>query len=191
MEDISWWEALTNFERIYWGAAIPASMFLIILIIGTLFGGDTDDMGSADSEVGTDDGLGFQFFTLKNVIGFFTLFGWSGLACIDAGYSTGVTIAVSVFCGLIMMTIMASIFFALSRMTESGTLNLSNAIGAIGEVYLPIEKERGGFGKVQVHVQGQMRTLQALTDGDQDLVVGAVVEVLGVINENILLVKKQ
>ena len=165
-------------------------MVLVIIMISTLLGGDTDDMGSADSEIGAEDGLGFQFFTLKNVIGFFAIFGWTGLACLDAGLGTGTTLLISTFCGLVMMALMASLFYFILKMSDSGTLNLSNSVGAVAEVYLPIEKNRQGFGKVQVTIQGQMRTLQALTDEDEELTVGSVVTVSSVIGENILLVKK-
>jgi len=190
MTDLSWWETLNGYEKIYWAITIPATLLLVIVMISSIFGGDADDVGSGDAEVSADDGLGFQFFTLKNVVGFFAIFGWSGLACLDGGMGTGVTLFVSVICGLLMMVVMASLFYFIMKMSDSGTLNLRNAVGSIGEVYLPISNSRKGFGKVQVTVQGQMRTLQALTDDEQDIEVGAVIRVVDIINENILLVTK-
>ena len=85
---------------------------------------------------------------------------------------------------------MASIFYFMSKMVTSGTLQIKNAIGKVGDIYLPVEKERGNIGQVQITVQGSLRTLQALTDEKEDLAQGTVVEVTQVIGEDILLVKK-
>ena len=151
---------------------------------------DIDAELDVDAEVDTDTGMGFQFFTLKNLIAFFTIFSWTGLASIQAGNSNGVTIIISIVAGLIMMTIMASIFYFMGKLAHSGTLNMNNAIGQIGTVYLPIPAKRGQMGQIQINIQGGMRTLQALTDDDADLSVGTVVEVKSVVSENVLIVTK-
>ena len=56
------------------------------------------------SDFETDDGgVGFQFFTFKNIVAFFTIFGWTGVTCVDYGLSTTLTLVISTFAGLIMM----------------------------------------------------------------------------------------
>jgi hypothetical protein len=90
--------------------------------------------------------------------------------------------------GLIMMTIMASIFYFLGKASANGTLQMKNAVGGIGEVYLTIKGKRGGIGKVQITVQGSLRTLDAMTDDDVDIPTGNVITVTQVLNETILLV---
>jgi hypothetical protein len=67
---------------------------------------------------------------------------------------------------------------------------MKNAIGAVGEVYLEVKSNRGNIGKVQVQVQGTLRTLEAITDEVFDLPMGTVVEVTGVANSNILIISK-
>jgi len=194
MDINSWWDMLTGFQRIYWIIAIPATLILLGMLVLTFMGADADadaDMGSADGEVGADDGIGFQFFTFKNLVGFFTIFGWSGLACVDAGFSVTATLLISSICGVIMMALMASLFYFISRLAENGTFSMVNAIGRTGEVYLPIPESRGGFGKIQINVQSSLRTLQALTDDDETLQVGDIVVVRSIVNDNILLVSKK
>ena len=78
----------------------------------------------------------------------------------------------------------------MSKLTDDGTLKLKNAVGKLGEAYLPIPENRNGYGKVQVKVQGSLRELQAMTDMNEAIPTGAIVEVLEVINNEILLVKK-
>lgn len=187
----SWWSGMETLEQIYWMFAIPASLGFIIIAITTFLGGEVDaELGDADMEVDTDDGIGFQFITVKNMIGFFTIFSWTGIACLDSGYSAPLTITVSVIAGLAMMFTMAGIFYWLTKLTDSGTLKMENAIGGVGEVYLLIGKNRSGLGKVTITIQGAVRELQAMTDDGEDLSMGTIIEVKEVINNQILLVTK-
>ncbi len=106
-----WFEALSLFEKIYWVVALISSVIFIVLIIMTLLGGDADDFGGdVDVEIEGDTGIGFQFLSFKNLMGFLTIFGWSGIACMEGGLTKGFTVAISIFCGLLMMTAMAAFF---------------------------------------------------------------------------------
>lgn len=184
----TWFEALTLFEKVYWIVAITGSIILLILIVMTLIGGDVEDMGNVDADVDADTGIGFQFLSFKNLMGFFTIFGWSGIACIENGLGTFPTLAISVVSGLFMMFAMAALFYYLAKMQSSGTLNLKNAKNQIGEVYLTVGAKRSKIGKVSVNVQGTLRELQALTDEEKDLVQGNVVKVDDVTDTGILIV---
>lgn len=186
----NWFSALSLFEKIYWSTALIGSVIFIILIILTLIGGDADDMGGdVDAEIDGDSGIGFQFLSFKNLIGFFTIFGWSGIACLDNGLSTGLTVLISVVCGLLMMTAMAALFYYLAKLQSSGTLKLKNALNQIGEVYLTLGAKRSSIGKVSINVQGTLRELEALTDEKNDLVQGNVVKVKEVTDNGILIVE--
>jgi len=185
-----WWSALELLEKIYWGIAIPFTFFFFLQLLLTFFVGDILDDGGADMDVETDDGIGFQFLTLKNLVAFFTIFAWSGIACIDSGLSNTIAIIISFISGVAMMGVMAAIFYFLGKATESGTLQMKNAIGAVGEVYMEVKSKRGNIGKVQVQVQGTLRTLEALTEDNEDLTQGTVINVTGVANNNILIITK-
>ena len=185
-----WFSALSTFQQVYWGIALIASLFFVFVIISTIMGGDADDFdGDVDADIDGDTGIGFQFFTFKNLVAFFTIFGWSGIACIDADYSKRITILISVLCGLAMMFIMAFLIYQIMKLTSSGTLKMKNAVGQIGEVYLTVGANRSRIGKVQITVQGSLRELQALTDADTDLTTNTVVKVLEVTANGILIVE--
>lgn len=185
-----WFTALSTFEKVYWVIALVGSIIFIIVMIMTLFGGDVEDLGDVDMDVEGDIGIDFQFLSFKNLVGFFTIFGWSGIACISEGMSQGVTIAVSVVCGLLMMTLMAALFYYLSKLTSSGNLKLNNALNQIGEVYITIGANRSNIGKIQIKVQGSLRELDALSDEPEELKQGTVVKVTEVTSNGILIVKK-
>lgn len=185
-----WWESLDTLLRIYWGIAIPFTVFFLLQLLITFFWGDIPDDGAADVDVETDDGIGFQFFTLKNLVAFFTIFSWTGIACLDSGLSNNWSIFISMISGLVMMLVMGGILYLLGRANASGTIKMKNAIGAVGEVYMEIRAKRDNIGQVQIQVQGTLRTLEAITDDEETLRPGAVITVKEIATNNILIVTK-
>ncbi len=185
-----WWDGLSSIAKIYWMIAFPSTLFFLIQLIMTFIGGDADHDMDHDGSIDADHGMGFQFITFKNMIAFLTLFAWSGLASIEGGFSLTVTIVISTISGLIMMTIMAALFYYISKLSQSGTLDYDNAIGETGDVYLTIPAKKSGMGKVQITVQGHLRTLNAMTEDLEDIKTGAIVEVDEIISESVLLVHR-
>ncbi len=162
-------------------------LFFLLQLVLSFLGGDTPD-DLPDTEVEADHGLPFQFFTLKNLVAFFTVFAWTGIACTDAGYSNGLTLTISTAAGLLMVAIMAGLFYLLSKSGADGTMKIQNAIGQVGEIYLTIGPKRSGTGKIQVNVSGSLRTLDAMTDDEKPLATGQLAQVVEIVNQNILLV---
>ena len=83
---------------------------------------------------------------------------------------------------------MATLYFFISKLTDSGTLIYKNALDAVGEVYLTIGADRSKIGKVTVRVQGSMRELDALTDSLSELKTGTIIKVVDVTSNGILIV---
>jgi len=187
----NWWNDMNLIEQVFWGIAILFSFLFVIQTVLSFMGGDVDDMdveGDADAAVDGDAGIDFQFLSLKNLIAFFTLFGWTGIICIRSGMGPGVSALIATAAGLLMMFIMASIMYFMGKLVEDGSLKMKNALGKPGNVYLPIPASRKGMGKVQIQVQG-LQTLDAVTDNETDIPTGAIVEVVGILNNQILIVK--
>lgn len=187
---VEWFSNLILFDKIYWSIALVASLIFLITISLSFIGGDTGDFGDVDADIDGDTGIGFQFITFKNLVGFFTIFGWSGIACIDAGLSKPITIVISVICGFIMMAIMGAMFYYMQKLNHSGTLNFKNAIGAVGEVYLTVGANRSKIGKAHVRIQGALRELEALTDAETELKSGTVIRVKNVTENGILIIEQ-
>ena len=185
-----WFSALESFEKVYWSIALIASIIFIIIIILTVIGGEFDDTGDVDADIESDTGIGFQFLSFKNLVGFFTIFGWTGIACFGEGLSKGMTLVVSIICGLLMMFIMASLFYYLGKLSSSGSLKIENALNQIGEVYLTIGANRSKIGKVHINIQGGLRELDALTDDTTNLRQGDIITVTQITGSGILIVNK-
>jgi hypothetical protein len=109
---------LPAFQQAYWIIAIVGSAIFVVIFILTFLGGDSDaDMEADAGDFDADDGgVGFQFFTFKNVIAFFTIFGWSGVSCIENQLSTTTTLIISTIAGLIMMVITGHLLVATQRL---------------------------------------------------------------------------
>jgi hypothetical protein len=181
---------MSTLESVLWITALIGSLGFVILFALSLIGADSDADFDTDTDINTDHGIGFQFLTLKNVMAFLTIFGWTGIVCLDKGFSITTTLSIAILAGLCMMFIMALLFLWISKLAESGTLKIENAIGNVGEVYLSIGANRSRIGKISIDVQGSKRELSALTDNDKDLKQGEVIKVTAVINGELLLVEK-
>jgi hypothetical protein len=189
LTDIStWWSALVPFEKILWGIAILFSFFFVLQFVLTLAGGDNDSFGDADDYTTDDDGAGYQFFTVKNMIAFFTMFGWVGIAGYSGGLAKWLIIVIALLAGCLMVVVMAVLFRNVSRLKHSGTMEIKNAIDQVGQTYLFIPASRTGMGKVSVRVQGALRELHAMTDDDENIPTGKPIRVTGITNDSILLV---
>ncbi len=182
-----WWNSIPAFEKIFWYFAIPFTALLSIQTVLTFMGITSDGFDFDDGGFDTD--AGFPIFTIKNFIIFFTVFGWTGIAASNSGMSNIAILILAVLLSTIVMFLVAGIFYFMSRMTQSGNINLQNAVGNVGEVYIPIPGKRTGTGKIQIQIQGAVREIDAITD-DGKLATGTTVKVLEVINNQILLVDK-
>lgn len=184
-------DSLSTLEQTYWIIALAGSVVFLIIFILTFIGGGDSDMEADASDFEADDGgVGFQFFTFKGIVGFFTIFGWAGVTCLENGLSTGTTLIISFIAGAIMMFLTSLLFYWMHKLAESGTLKMKNAVGVICEVYLPIGANRSKMGKVQIKVQGSLRELEAITDEKEELSTGTMVKVTEVVSAEILLVEK-
>lgn len=201
-----WWNALQGFEKFFWSLAIPFTVLFIIqmtmLVIGIDNGGDIGDAGGdidldggfdsdVDSGLDIDGGnelkvpLNLRLFTLRNIIVFFTIFSWAGIVGVKHNYSKIGTIAFAFILGSVVVVILSAVFSLLLKATESGTMDIKNAIGVKGEVYLTIPEKGKGVGKIQLVIQGSLRELEAVTNG-VELKTGTKVKVTDVTDKNYL-----
>ncbi len=175
-----------------WCVAFVTSLVFIIQSVMTFSGMDSDggmdvnvDMDGAD---GGDHGP-FQLFTFRNLVNFLLGTSWAMIAFNGVFSSNGLWVAVSIIVGVLLVAAVMMIFRFFSRMEQSGNIDLKNAVGCKGNVYLKIPAAKKGEGKVQIAVQGAVREYDALTEGEE-LETGAPVVVKKVINDNTLLVER-
>jgi len=179
-----WWATLTSLQHVYWIIAIAASVALTIQLILVCVSGVEFHMGSdlGAHHGGDVEASHFQLLTIRNIVAFFAVFGWVGLALNHAGFATTDTIIASFFSGLLMMVIMAAMFLGLSKLQSSGTLDFTAAKGLAAQTYLIIPASRKSFGKIEVVLQGKKVEMDAITDDTQHISTGTIVKILDIIN---------
>ena len=133
---------------------------------GDMSGHDGLDATHADGSVGHDAGL-LKWLSLKAVVSSLTFFGLGGLAAQKAGFGPWTGLAISVACGGVAVFVVATLMAGMSRLQSKGNLDLRNAVGAVGKVYLRVPAGRGGAGKVTLEVQGRFVEVEAVTAGPE------------------------
>ena len=180
-------------HTIYLVLACVGGGILLLQVVLQVFGlageGDFDGShhgGSIGADAGTHDGSWFfGVLSLKAVVAFVGLFGLTGLALIDAGWSAFARVAMSTLVGFVGMLLVAFLMRGLTRLSSSGSVDPRNAVGVAGAVYLRIPAYGRGAGKVTVEIQGRSLQLEAITDGDE-IPTGARVKVIGLVGEETL-----
>ena len=190
-----WWNALQSIEKVFVILAFPFSVLTLLQLIIEIFGFGGDSGGS-DADVdhgGGMDGGGesfgdhFHFFSVRNMIYFLMMFGWTGLACSKSHIPVLITIPLALIAGILTTVILGWIFYFFSKLQESGNVSLHNSVGHNGKVYIAIPEKRQGTGVIQINLQGLTQEYDAITDGDK-LNTGASIQVIEVINSNTVLV---
>lgn len=183
-----WWESLSSPHQVFWFIAIIFSVLFFIQFILLLIGLDSDsgdfdhtgDAGSFDHE--------FSALSIRSIIAFFTFFGWTGVLAIHNHFNVWVAVLSASIAGLAAMFIVAYMVYKFSQLEQSGTLNLYNALDQPGEVYLSIPAEGKGLGKVHLKVDGRIRELDAITQGEI-LKTGTHIKVIEIMDGNVLKVE--
>ncbi len=198
----TWWNELSTLSHIFAYIAIPATLVLIVQTVLMLIGiGDHGDMDvDIDSDIDIDTDLsdgdteldafeGFHLFSVRGVVAFFVVFGWVGVALDMSGLHTALILLIAAVCGFAMMVLVALLYKWALSLQSDGTVNIRNALGVSGTVYLTVPANRQGSGKVNLTVQGSYGEYLAVTDSDVDLETGKEVTVIGTSGQNTLVVK--
>jgi hypothetical protein len=183
-----WWEALAAAHQVFWFIAIIFSVLFFIQFILLLIGLDSD---SSDFDHAGDSGSfehEFSALSVRSIIAFFTFFGWTGVLAMNNDLGIWISVILSSATGLVAMFIVAYLMFKFSQLEQSGTLNLYHALDQQGEVYLTIPGHNNGQGKVNLMIDGRIREMDAVTDGEI-LKTGVAVKVIEILNDNVLKVE--
>lgn len=214
-----WWESLSMFSQVLACMAIPATLILLIqtimMLIGLGSGGDGDIDTDVDTDIDVDgdidvdvsDGVfgdelpegdldpsgfdGLRIFSVRGIVAFFVVFGWVGIALDSAKLSPYVTLPIAFASGFVMMLLIALLFRAIMKLESSGNIDIRNALGVSGTVYLKIPAKREGQGKINVMIQGSYCERDAVTDSEEALPTGSEVVVTGLSGQNTLVVRKK
>lgn len=209
---VEWWNGLDEVLKILYCIAVPATLILVIQTILSLVGGveggagvefsDTSgidfDGGSNISDISDASDLGghdffgdggnpadfsiMSMFTVQGIVTFLTVMGWTSIVAIGTGTPAAISIIVGIALGFVSMFAVAKLIHISGRLTENGTLDLRNAIGENGKVYIPIPAGAVGEGKITLYVQGRYTDCAAITFEKEEIPTGTMVRITDVRN---------
>lgn len=198
---INWFNNLSPFFQVVCIIAIAATvvMFiqLILLLVGfdndSAFGGDVpDDVPDVDviNNEGVLDIFGLKVLTIRNLFIFLAMAGWGMLVMYDLTGIIWLSVIVGILLGVGMAFLFAYAMKKAMKLQSSGNIDINNAVGQTGSVYLQIPANKSGFGKVNVLVQDRLQEFNAMTADAEIIPTGVEVTVVS-IELNYLIVTKK
>lgn len=183
---IEWWNELIVAQQIFLIVAIPSTVILIIQTILLLIG--LDDEMDVDADALGDDGL--SLFSVRGIVSMLCIAGWSGFALCETALPTTVSVLIAISLGVLTLIGMAFLMRALQRLQSSGNIQVSNTIGKVGQVYIPIPANATAAGKINVTVQEKYSEFSAITMESEALTTGTYVRVVAVNDAGVLVVER-
>jgi hypothetical protein len=190
---MEFWQTMDLAQKIYFCVGLGASVFLVLQIITLLFGigetGETeiDLSGDGEADATVDLADGFHLFTLRGLVAFFAIGGWTGLALADI--STGLSIAGALLSGTLALVAMAFLMRAIMQLRSSGNIDNSKAIGKIADVYLTIPAKGNGAGKINLTLEERFVEINAIQEGSEPISTGAKVKVTAIVGDTLVVEK--
>lgn len=142
-----------------------------------------------DAHDGAHHAAGIRLFTLRGIVALFAVGGWLGVAMCDLGLSPALAGLIAAAGGFAALVIAALVIKYALRLQENGNIAAKNAVAHTATVYIPIPAARSGCGKVTMNLQERFVEMDALTDCDRTLKTGETVQVVGVTDEDKLVVR--
>lgn len=199
-----WWDSLAGITQVFYGMAAFFSVFFVWQIIGAFMGLDGDaDVGDVGADVDFDADVAadsidyddvvessqaFKILSLRSIITFFTLFSWGSALYTADGVETVKAMGISSIWGLVGMLAIAAIFYAMGKLSETGTKDMAASKGKVGVVYLNIPAD--GYGEIKTTVNGVPEHVKAKSVDGEALPAGTQVQVVQVIDQTLVGVKK-
>jgi hypothetical protein len=182
---------------IYLVCAAAGGTLLVLRVILMLVGldnagGAADGVDLAQLDHGGDLGGhegSFNFLSIQSIASFLTIFGLVGMGLLRINASDVLSLLGALAAGAVTAWATGMIFMSMRRLQSEGTLQVSNAVGQVGTVYLTIPEK--GSGVVNITVQGAQRTLDAVSDNGQRIHTGTIVRVVGITAGKVLVVSEQ
>ncbi len=206
-----WWDGLDSLLKALYCIAIPSTLLFVIQTIQVMLGfgeggegfnptdtsgmdlPDAGDMSANSADLAHDATLAefgdLRLFTLQGFVALFTVFGWSSISFVKSGLNPFLAILIGVALGALAMYLVAKVIMLSRKIVSSGNIDLKNALGMTGNVYIPIGPKGSNPGKITLTIQDRFMEFDAVNDGGEPLASGQMVRVIDIQN-GILIVEK-
>ena len=160
-------------------------LYFFLLMIGGIATDIFDGMFGIDVDMGAD--ASFKALTFQGIMAFLMFFGLAGLYVTKSGGGPSPASIAGAIAGSASMYATGKLFELFVNLQQDGTVDLPEAIGSKGQVYLRIAAD--GVGQVTVEVNEAQRTYNAKSEDGAEIGTGDFIEVVDTIGE-VLVVKR-
>lgn len=181
-------------HTVFLACAIIGGTVLVLQFALLLFGvgGDSElagDGGAHDGHhaVGHDQSAFLKLLSVQTIATFGAFFGLVGLATQSLGWSPAAVGGAAALSGGAALLLVGKMMRGLRHLHSQGNLELKNAVGLTGNVYLRIPASGAGHGRVMMTVQGRTIECRAISRGDE-IPTGATIRVLAHTDDDTLVV---
>ena len=200
---IAFLEQFEGLEKLFMVCAVAGGVLFAVRLVLQFLGGDTGvhhDVGApvdVSTDVhggGTDAGstdayLSFKLLSFQGLTAFFMMFGLVGLAMMrQTDHQEILSLVVALAAGLVTVWFIGLIFRKAGGLQSSGNIDVRNAIGHEGEVYLSIPG--AGIGKTKITIQDRLRIYEAVSKDKTEIKTGQRVRVVEVTPQDVLVVER-
>lgn len=142
---------------------------------------------AADADVDhPDSSLLFQVISFRTVVAALTFFGLGGAWSSASGHSASLQLLVACAAGFTAMYAMYRLMKAIYSFQSSGNVDIRNAVGLVGKIYIPVPPEGTGKGKVHLTLQGRTLEYEAISGEADTLPTGENVVVDDILGNDIV-----
>jgi len=200
---IAFLEQFEGLEKLFMVCAVAGGVLFAVRLVLQFLGGDTGghhdisspvDVGGTDihgdtAADGSDAYLSFKLLSFQGLTAFFMMFGLVGLAMMRQTDGQEIlSLVVALAAGLVTVWFIGLIFRKAGGLQSSGNIDVRNAIGHEGEVYLSIPG--AGIGKTKITIQDRLRIYEAVSKDKTEIKTGQRVRVVEVTPQDVLVVEK-
>jgi len=168
---------LEGFDLVFGISALVGGLLFFLWFILMMVGGAASDIfdGLFDIQIGDTD-LSFKALTFQGLSAFLMMFGLVGLMISEMGAAQVLAIIGGLTAGGFSMWTVGKLFDMFKQLEQDQTMDLSNANGSTGTVYLRIPAS--GEGQIQITFQGAMRTMDAISIDGVEIPTGTLIQVI-------------
>ena len=210
---LTWYLAALGFEQGAFAIALVGTVFFVVKLGLQMagIGGDVDadaDGDAGDGDAGDGDGDGdaadseggdhvpatvqtLHLFSIHGIALGLGLGGWSALGLFRSTESVVIASIGALVIAFVAMFVHAKTMRALLSLQEVHRVNLKDAIGQIGEVYLTIPKYGEGCGKVNLVLNEALKEYDAMSRDDTPIPSGSKVRIMEVNEDGVFIVQRQ
>jgi hypothetical protein len=171
-----------NMQDVFLLTLALGAVVLVVQIALDLFG--VGHVHSGDGGLHAHSGDGLDLLSVRTISAGALLFGAIGMWLRASGIPLLFTFPAALLAGGAAAVGTAFLTRQMMRFESSGSLQLENAVGQPGTVYLPIPPQQQGFGKVHFALQGRTVELRAVSRENNLLPTGASIIVVSVVDND-------